>query len=65
MTLHKDFLNLARERRPFNVQSPSTSFEVSILLEIAERRFQKMQAEFGVALQNIREGMGMMTEKDL
>lgn len=53
MTLHKDFLNLARKRRPFNVQSPSTSFEMSIALEVIEARFKQQKAEFDVALQNI------------
>lgn len=54
MTLHKDFLNLARERGQINAQAPVVSRELSIALEVIEARFKKQQAEFEVALQNIQ-----------
>jgi len=54
MTLKKQVTSELKTRTMVNNQSPALDVQLAIALDVIEKRFEMMQAEFNSALQNIQ-----------
>ena len=60
MTLKKQVTAELKTRTMVNNQSPALDVQLAIALDVIEKRFEMMQAEFNSALQNIQASKGVI-----
>lgn len=65
MTLKKQVTAELKTRTMVNNQSPALDMQLAIALDVIEKRFERQQAEFNGALQNIMASKATLTDFDM